>query len=99
MTTLIKFGLNDIIKQINADQAWQKGFTGKGVHIAIIDTGIQGEAKEFSALGKKSPHQWSSSPEIDPWKDSDIHGTMIACVAAANSQSGGRFSGVAPDTT
>ncbi len=99
MTNLIKLGLNDIIKQINADRAWQMGFTGKGVHIAIIDTGIEGKAKEFSTLGKKSPYQWSPSPEIDPWTDSDIHGTMIACIAAANSQLGGQFSGVAPDAT
>jgi subtilisin family serine protease len=88
-------GLKDVIRQIKADRAWAKS-RGEGVHIAIVDTGVCGEMKEFPEW-KRSP--FSTDRFGNPWGDVDYHGSMVACIAAGTSAAGGRFDGVAPDAT
>lgn len=87
--------LNDVLTHIRARLAWKSG-TGKGVHIAVVDTGICGGMPEFPAW-KKSPYGWSYHGSH--WTDLRGHGSMAACVAAATSSNGGRFDGVAPGAT
>jgi serine protease AprX len=84
--------LNDVIRLINAEEAWQSS-TGEGIAIAVIDTGIDGRRPEFPP--DRRVGQWSSEGN-DPWEDIDGHGTMCACIAAATDVSGGVFRGVAP---
>lgn len=84
--------LTHVLSHIHAPQAWHTS-KGEDVHIAIIDTGISGTMLEFPAW-KRSPHEWSyHSPA---WTDLKGHGSMVACIAAATSQTGGRYDGVAP---
>ncbi|WP_407049986.1 S8 family serine peptidase [Methyloraptor flagellatus] len=40
------------LKQINAADAYQQGFTGKGVTIGILDTGVDGRSPEFQSETK-----------------------------------------------
>jgi serine protease AprX len=87
--------LNDVLTHIRARLAWKRS-TGRGVHIAIVDTGVCGGMAEFPAW-KRSPHKWSYHGS--PWTDLKGHGSMTACIAAATSNSGGRFDGVAPGAT
>src|SRR5262249_41061608 len=88
-------GLNDVLRQIRADRGWGKR-RGKGVHIAIIDTGICGQMREFPEW-KRS--RFSTDRFGNPWGDVSCHGSMVACVAAGTSSEGGRYDGVAPDAT
>lgn len=82
--------LNDVIRIINAEPAWTLS-RGENVTIAIVDTGIHGAHPEFPAARRAGG--WAV-PGDDPWTDWQGHGTMCACIAAANSH---RYTGVAPD--
>jgi serine protease AprX len=86
--------LDDIIRHVNANKAWTIS-RGAGVSIAIIDTGISAEALEFEGW-KRSHHSWPSPQKA--WADISGHGSMVACVAAATKECGGKFNGVAPDS-
>ena len=85
--------LDDAVKLIGADLAHQQGITGKGIKIAVVDTGIDAShpdlagrviaAKNFSADGDTLDHFG--------------HGTHVASIAAGSgAASGGKYEGVAP---
>ncbi|NLM37414.1 MAG: S8 family peptidase [Firmicutes bacterium] len=88
--------LDVAIPAIGADQVHRAGLTGKGVVVAVIDTGIaphpdlmQPEPRIVGwydlVYGKKEPY------------DDEGHGTHVAGIIAGNGyNSGGEFSGVAP---
>lgn len=87
--------LDDVLRQIGATDAW--GTTrGKGVAIAIVDTGVSGSRPEFEPSRRVG--QWAPQGE-DAWTDWDGHGTMCACIAAASRAGGGEFDGVAPEAS
>nr|WP_051860202.1 S8 family serine peptidase [Streptomyces anulatus] len=82
------------LTQIGADTAWQSGRTGKGVKVAVLDTGgdqthpdLAGrisETKDFSGSGSTL--------------DKQGHGTHVAAtVAGSGAGAPGLRSGVAPD--
>jgi serine protease AprX len=87
-------GLPDVLVQIKADKAHLKS-RGRGVHIAIVDTGICGTRPEFP-LWKQSPLSLGFN---EPWEAPFRHGSMLACIAAATKAEGGIYDGVAPDAT
>jgi len=84
-----------------ATVAWKAGVTGKGVSVAVVDTGIS----LVDGLGK-NPN--SNNAKVVAWKDfvgrmpipvdPNGHGTHVAGIIA-NSQKGpdGDFNGMAPD--
>jgi hypothetical protein len=85
------------ISQIGAPQVWQTlGYTGQGVTIAIVDTGIDylhpdlggGIGPGYKVVGG---YDFVDS-DADPMDDNG-HGTHVAGIAAAN----GQIKGVAPD--
>ena len=86
--------LDDVVQQVRAPDAWQMGYTGKDVIIAVVDTGIAGARPEFP-LAKRSGG-WAE-PGENPWTDWEGHGSMCACIAAGTVNNGGAFNGVAPD--
>jgi len=68
-------------EQHNAVSAWSKGYSGTGVTIAIVDTGIDVDNAEFAGrLSSASKDIYSSRGQLDT---SDDHGTNVALVAAA----------------
>ncbi|MFI6609941.1 S8 family peptidase [Streptomyces sp. NPDC050507] len=82
------------LTQIGADSAWQAGRTGKGVKVAVLDTGVDqthadlagriSETKDFSGSGNTL--------------DKQGHGTHVAAtVAGSGAGAAGTRSGVAPD--
>ena len=75
---------------VNATQAWNNGFTGKKIKVAVIDSGIAPHEK-LSVAGGVSTIEGVSS-----WIDDNGHGTHVAGTIAAKHQGGG-VSGVAPD--
>ena len=92
--------LADVVKRINADGIVYP--VSNRVVIAIIDTGIHGDRREFAMPGKQAGG-WSQAAipplsPLAPWRDDHGHGTMCALIAAGSDSYGGRFSGVAPQT-
>jgi minor extracellular serine protease Vpr len=88
---------------IGSDLAWDAGFTGEGITVAVIDTGTDythpdlehafGEYKGYDFVDNNEDPQ--ETPPGDPRGGSTNHGTHVAGTVAAN----GAIKGVAPDAT
>ncbi|MGA5065153.1 S8 family serine peptidase [Streptomyces exfoliatus] len=81
------------VRQIGADKAWESGFDGTGVRIAVLDTGVDKTHEDLRTrvVGEKN---FSASPDA---VDRVGHGTHVASIAAGTgAKSGGRYKGVAP---
>lgn len=85
------------IKVMNIPYLWEKGYTGKGVKIAVIDTGCDPDhpdLKDRIIGGKNFTHD--DRGREDKYDDYNGHGTHVAgTIAASNNQCG--LVGVAPD--
>jgi serine protease AprX len=87
--------LGDIVERISAPKAWERT-KGKGVTIAIVDSGITGNRCEFA---NRSDLDVPSAFQGNHWQDENGHGTMCASIACGSTASSGRYSGVAPEAT
>lgn len=81
------------MRMIKAPGAWKKGFTGKGVKLAILDTGIATHP-DLSIKGGVS-----TVPNILSYNDDDGHGTHCAGIAAGLGVKPENVKGVAPDAS
>ena len=72
-----------------APSAWSKGYTGEGVGVAVVDSGVAPLADFGSRLTRV---QLSGQPSID---DTYGHGSFVAGVLAGSSPDG-RYVGIAP---
>ncbi|MEV3972895.1 S8 family serine peptidase [Streptomyces sp. NPDC050698] len=81
------------VTQIGAPTAWKAGYDGKGVKVAVLDTGIDAthpdlkgkilKAKDFAGTGSTD--------------DKQGHGTHVAStIVGSGAKSGGKYKGVAP---
>jgi len=86
-TALTNWGVADI----NAPTSWQSGLTGKGVNIAIIDTGA-GPHSDLLIAGGTNVINGSTTTS---YADDNGHGTHVAGIIAAEGLNGG-VEGVAP---
>ena len=74
---------------MNIGEAWEDGYTGTGIRIAILDTGFFNHPDLTMAGG-------NSVFADDPWSnDHSGHGTHIAGIIGADS--GTTYQGIAPD--
>ena len=80
---------------IKAISAWDKGSTGKGITVGIIDTGIDTSSAEFTGRIHSNSLDTVGSRGI---KDTDGHGTSVAGVLAA-ARNDTKIMGVAFDST
>lgn len=84
-------------KTMGVDKAWDKGYKGKGVTICVIDTGIalHPDLKD-RIIGFKD--FVNDKNGVENAYDDQGHGTHCAGIAAGDgSESGGKYSGVAPE--
>jgi serine protease AprX len=96
---------------VDAIEAWNKpdaNVTGKGVGVAVIDTGIAGQMKDFEKSGPSKDSRVVASVVTNPGattaKDTYGHGTHVAGIIAGDGgeRGGGdplknKYIGVAPD--
>ncbi|MFF4402171.1 S8 family serine peptidase [Streptomyces sp. NPDC001480] len=80
--------------QIGAPTAWAAGYTGKGVKIAVLDTGVDTTHPDLKDQVIESKN-FSTAADA---KDHFGHGTHVASIAAGTgAKSNGKYKGVAPD--
>ncbi|MFC6880520.1 S8 family serine peptidase [Actinomadura yumaensis] len=80
------------VPQIGAPSFWEKGYTGKGVKVAVLDTGVDGSHPDLKVAESKN---FTNTADAG---DRSGHGTHVASVVAGSgAASGGRYRGVAPD--
>ncbi|MEN3356592.1 MAG: hypothetical protein V7637_574 [Mycobacteriales bacterium] len=85
------------VPQIGAPVAWRSGFTGRGVTIGVLDTGIAADHPDLAGRVAESRDFTGTRPDAG---DDVGHGTHVAGVlAGSGAASGGRYRGVAPDAT
>jgi subtilisin family serine protease len=79
---------------VNADKLWTKGIDGKGVTVAVIDSGIDKNHPDLEGkvVGEKNFVDAEVSAD-----DLLGHGTMVAgIIAGSGAASGGKYKGIAP---
>ncbi|MGW0881670.1 S8 family peptidase [Streptomyces sp. NPDC002671] len=89
-----KAALDQSVPQIGAPTAWAAGYTGKGVKVAVLDTGVDTshpDLKDQVIASKNFTHAADATDHFG-------HGTHVASiVAGTGAKSGGKYKGVAPD--
>ncbi|WP_328694451.1 S8 family serine peptidase [Streptomyces phaeochromogenes] len=89
--------LDKSVPQIGADKAWASGYDGKGVRIAVLDTGVDATHPDLKDQ-VVAARNFTPSPDAT---DRYGHGTHVASIAAGTGAaspagSAGAFKGVAP---
>ncbi|MFI5696229.1 S8 family peptidase [Kribbella sp. NPDC051586] len=85
--------LDQSVPQIGGPVAWQAGYTGKGVPVAVLDSGIDATHPDLATqvVGEKNFTTESAEDLVG-------HGTHVAStIAGTGAASDGRYKGVAPD--
>ncbi|NGZ76671.1 S8 family peptidase [Saccharibacillus alkalitolerans] len=78
--------------EVAPNTMWQKGFTGAGVKVAVIDSGISPHSELKIAGGVSTVGEGTNFPNF---ADDNGHGTHVAGIIAADSGKGA-VAGVAP---
>lgn len=77
-----------VTSALHADVLWSKGHTGRGVKVAIFDTGLARSHPHFRRVTDRT--NWTDEKHLD---DGLGHGTFVAGVIASSSE----CLGFAPD--
>ena len=93
------YSMQNITAGDGVQSLWSAGYTGKGVDVAVIDTGVAPVA------GLSSPGKVLNGPDLslesqDPssqYLDTNGHGTFMAGLIAGNDGQQGGYRGAAPD--
>lgn len=95
-------------QSIRAEKAWSAGYTGRGIGVAVVDTGIAGNLADFRVSQSDGSSRVIASAVVNPSAttagDTFGHGTHVAGLIAGNGTDRsssdplyGKYAGVAPD--
>ena len=95
--------LTDNILMVNADKVWKLGYTGKGVIVAVIDSGVNYNHTDLADHlwdgGAQYPnHGYNTIDDNFDTMDRYSHGTHCAGTVCGDGTSG-IYTGIAPDAT
>ena len=62
------------VTMVKADTVWQRGFTGAGIKVGIVDTGVQ---KDHPGLDGKVVWTWNAINKTNDATDGNNHGTHV----------------------
>ena len=91
------------ITQVNADQVWELGYTGAGIVVAVVDSGVNYDHLDLADHlwdgGEEFPHHGYDivNNDDDPMDDKG-HGTHCAGTVCGDGTAGS-MTGIAPDAT
>ncbi|WP_432171627.1 S8 family serine peptidase [Streptomyces sp. 1222.5] len=92
----VKADLAESNAQIGTETAWDAGLTGKGVTVAVLDTGVDTSHPDLADRVSRT----KSFIEGEEVADRNGHGTHVtSTVGGSGAASDGRERGVAPDAT
>jgi subtilisin family serine protease len=84
------------LRQVSAPRAWQAGYTGKGVRVAVLDSGIDATHPDLAGKVAEAANFSDDADTLDRLG----HGTHVAStIAGTGAASRGERRGVAPDAT
>jgi type VII secretion-associated serine protease mycosin len=89
------------LQRVMLDQLWQGTDQGKGVRVAVIDTGVDAKNPQLSgAVDKAAGRDYLTKGKGgDPTNDQVGHGTKVAGIIAARPSKDTGFVGLAPKST
>ncbi|MFC4532397.1 S8 family peptidase, partial [Sphaerisporangium dianthi] len=89
----VRASLEYSVAQVGAPQAWQAGFDGSGVKVAVLDTGVDERHPDLAGRIAET-RNFTSAPSV---RDRYGHGTHVASIVASQgTASEGRRKGAAP---
>ncbi|MEV3859098.1 S8 family serine peptidase [Streptomyces sp. NPDC050095] len=92
----VKADMAESNAQIGTPKAWEAGLTGKGVKVAVLDTGYDATHPDLASRVTES----KSFIEGEEVADRNGHGThTLSTVGGSGAASDGQEKGVAPDST
>ena len=84
------------LKAIGMEEAWRSGLTGKGVTVAIVDSGLSGATGDIDKSRVLPGKNCVGGTGVD---DTLGHGTFVAGVIGATKDNGVGIAGIAPGVT
>ncbi len=90
----VRASLDQSVPQVGAPAAWQAGFTGDGVRVGLLDSGIDATHPDLDDVVVEAQDFTGSDDPVDRYG----HGTHVASIITGDgAASDGRYKGVAPD--
>lgn len=88
--------LDRSVPQIGAPAAWKAGYDGRGVKVAVLDSGIDATHPDLAGKVVESKN-FTTEGDAASVVDNNGHGTHVAdTVVGSGAASGGKYKGVAP---
>ena len=84
------------LEAIGMEEAWRSGLTGKGVVVAILDSGLSSNTKDIDPSRILPGKNCVGGTDVD---DTIGHGTFVAGIIGATKDNGVGIAGIAPGVT